>query len=66
MKKKNPNDATFRNINALKKRLVKLEGHFEGLLIMLSMFGHNFSESISVKRSFIKFGEKDMQPKRKK
>lgn len=30
-KKKNPNDSTFRNINALKKRVTKLEARVKKL-----------------------------------
>ncbi len=31
-KRSNPNDSTFRNINALKKRMVRLEFLVEGLI----------------------------------
>ena len=38
MKKKNPNDTTFRNINALKKRVKELEAaHADGYRLLVRM-----------------------------
>lgn len=39
-KKRNPQDATFRNINALKKRVARLEVALRKLALILKKFGN--------------------------
>lgn len=38
-KKKNPNDATFRNINAIKKQMIKIQKEMKILNDYLHTFG---------------------------
>ena len=53
-KKRNPNDTTFRNINALKKSVSHLEGVLGALMLTMKYTMESFSNSLSV----IPYGKK--------